>query len=175
MRFSLFYKITLAFLICMGQAIAGIPDNYNPIPIDPPFSFSERLIDLTPAIAKAKKDGKPILIYMGAQDCPPCKQYEQFLEKNHKALASTYESLVVVDVRSWLKGPKLVFQVADKRYSLDEFKAAVGDGNRSYTWPYWWLITPDLRQLKQLPRGSKYYLEVEQHKNLFRVENIPAK
>lgn len=100
MQFSSFYKTTLAFVTCIGQAIAGIPDNYSPIAIEPPFSFSERLIDLTPAITKAKRDGKPILIYMGAQDCPPCKQYEQFLEQNHSALASTYESLVVVDVRS---------------------------------------------------------------------------
>lgn len=170
MRFAWIPKTSAALLMCIGQALAGIPDNYHPIPIEPPFSFSERLIDLTPALSKAKKEGKPLLIYMGAQDCPPCKEYERFLEQNHHTLASTYESLVVVDVRSWLKGPKLVFQVTDKRYTLEEFKAAVGDINKTYTWPYWWLINPDLRQLKQLPRGSKNYLEVELHKNLFRIE-----
>lgn len=162
--------LILLFIFSL-TAKAGIPESYKPVAIEPPFSFSERLIDLTYAISKAKSEGKHLLIYMGAQDCPPCKQYEHFLEQNRNALASTYEQLIVVDVRSWLKGPKLVFQIGDKRYSLEEFKTTVGDVNKNYTWPYWWLISSELRQIKQLPRGSKYYLEIDQHKNLFRIDN----
>jgi len=149
--------------------MADIPDSYKPIVIKPPFSMSERLIDLTPILEKAKSDHKPILLYMGAQDCPPCREYEQFLVRHQSELAAAYEPWTVVEVRTWLRGPKVIFQSGDQRYSIVEFKAALGDKNKVFTWPYWWLISPDMRQIKQLPQGSKHFLDVDNQKALLRV------
>src|SRR5688572_26858746 len=117
----------MAACLCSGIAMAEIPDSYKPIVIKPPFSMSDRLIDLTPILEKAKSDHKPILLYMGAQDCPPCREYEQFLVRHQSELAAAYEPWMVVEVRTWLRGPKLIFQSGDQRYSVVEFKAALGD------------------------------------------------
>jgi len=161
--------VLLASIVCSPFVAAEIPESYKPAVIKPPFSMSERLIDLTPVLEKAKSEGKPILLYMGAQDCPPCRQYEQFLSHHQSELAAVYAPWMVVDVRSWLKGPKLIFRAGDKRYTLDEFKAVIGDKNKVFTWPYWWAITPELRQIRQFPQGSKHFLDVENQKVLLRV------
>lgn len=158
-----------ALLLGNPLAYADIPDSYIPVVIDP-FGFNERLIDLTAVTARAKTEGRPILLYMGAKDCPPCRDYEQFLIKHRNPLGGTYSPLLLVEVRSWLKGPKLVLKVADKRYSLQEFKVLVGDGNKVFSWPYWWLLSADLRQIKQLPVGASHYLDVERHKALLRFD-----
>ena len=159
----------LVACLCSQIAVAGIPDGYKLIVIRPPFSLTERVVDLTPVIKKARSEGKPILLYMGAQDCPPCRRYEAFLKEHQSELASVYERLTLVEVRSWIEGPKLVFRTENRRYSVSEFKATLGDTNKGFTWPYWWLISQDLRQIRQLPQGSKHYLDVENHKRLLQL------
>ncbi len=163
-------SLFMAACLCSQIVVADIPDSYKPVVIEPPFSFGERLIDLTLVIKKAISEGKPILLYMGAQDCPPCRQYEQFLIQHRSEVAAAYEPLMLVEVRSWLKGPQIVFQAGDRRFSLTEFKAVLGDKNKVFTWPYWWLISPDLKQIKQLPQGSSHYLTVDNHNLLLRID-----
>ena len=154
--------------------MADIPDSYQPIVIKPPFSLSERLVDLTPILEKAKADRRPILLYMGAQDCPPCREYERFLAQHQAELLAAYAPWTVVEVRTWLKGPKLVFLAGGQRYSVVEFKAAVGDQNKIFSWPYWWLISADMRQIKQLPQGSQHFLDVDRHKMWLQIGKPPA-
>jgi thiol-disulfide isomerase/thioredoxin len=147
--------ILLAASLYGGITNADFPDAYKAHVIKPPFSMSERVVDLTPALERARVQGKPILLYMGAQDCPPCRQYEQFLVQNQNELSAMYDRWLVVEVRSRLREP-------------------VGDSNKVYSWPYWWLITPELRQIRQLPQGSKHFLNLDRHKKFLQPNQPPS-
>jgi thiol-disulfide isomerase/thioredoxin len=159
--------ICLLLLACFQSAHAEIPDTYQPVVIKPPFSFTERRIDLTPALLQARQLNKPVLVYLGATDCPPCKTYTAFLEKHQEAMRPTLASVVLVDIRTWLKGPKLVFQIDGQSFTPAEFKAHVGDAHASLVFPSWWLLDPvSTRQLRQMPRGAGEFVKLESHTQL---------
>jgi len=102
----------LGLLFFFIQSVhAEIPDAYQPLVIKPAFSFTERRVDLTPALLQARRLNKPLLVYLGAYDCPPCKRYTGFLENHVEAMRPALDAVVVLDIRTWLKGPKLVFQI----------------------------------------------------------------
>jgi thiol-disulfide isomerase/thioredoxin len=166
-------KLSFVFvllIVCVEAAEARFPDSYKAIAIEPPFSFTERLIDLTPAIARAKTEEKPLFVHLGAKDCPPCRAYGEFLEQHRSDLEPIFRKVLIVDIRTWLKGPALIFKIEDRRYTLDEFKKLVGDKTDRFSYPYYWLLSPELKQIKQLPRGSNHYLSVESHKKLLALD-----
>lgn len=138
---------------CLSAA-AQIPDSYRPMVIEPPLSLSARVIDLTPAVDRARREGKPLYLYLGARDCPPCKAYTGFLQANREALQPAFDQVVVADVRTWLRGPALVFKIGEQHYTAAEFKALVGDVNQGLSYPSYWLLTPQLRQVRQFPKGG---------------------
>jgi|SRR6185369_1235854 len=157
-------KIFFFALLFLAQAAqAEIPEAFHPIVVKPPFSFTERVFDLTPAFAKAKAKNMPLLIYLGAADCPPCKDYTRFLETHEKELVPVFAKFVVVDIRTWLRGGKLVFQIGEHKYSDIEFKNLIGDVKHDRFYPDWWLLTPEARQVRQLPSGSSNFLDVKNH------------
>ena len=159
----------LMLLSLASSAGAKVPQAYQAIAVEAPFSFSERMFDLTEAVALARKEQKPLYIYVGAADCPPCRAYEIFLQQHHAELAAAFGKVVLVDLRTWLRGPDIYIKVDQIRYSLQEFKALVGDKNRSWSYPYFWLLQPTLVKVKQLPRGSANYLSVEQQLEILRI------
>ena len=161
--------LLLALCLLTTAAGAAIPDVFQPVVVTPPFSFSTRLIDLTPAFEKAKQGNRPILIYLGAADCPPCKNYSQFLEAHKAELQGPLSEVVLVDIRTWLKGPALTFQIYDRRYSVSEFLRRTGDTRRWASYPWWWLLDSDGVQIRQLPTDSSAFLTVEGHKRLIAV------
>lgn len=57
----------LSLVFFVQVAHAEIPQDFQPLVVKPPFSFSERVADLTPAFEKAKQLNKPMLIYLGAE------------------------------------------------------------------------------------------------------------
>jgi hypothetical protein len=68
------------------------------------------------------------------------------------------------DLRTWLKGPDLYFVAGDRKYSFAEFQTVVGDrSRRKPAYPYFWLLTPDLRA-KELPRGTQLFKSVDEHR-----------
>ena len=143
----MFRLLVFALALWALHARAEIPEEYQPIIIKPPFSFSERLIDLSVAVEKANSDNKALYIYLGAEDCPPCRTYKNFLFENRSALKEAFDNVILVDIRTWLKGPTLIFKVGEKKYSFAEFNALVGDNNKSLSYPYFWFISPTLKQL----------------------------
>jgi hypothetical protein len=161
-------KIACCLLFVWFQSVqAEIPNAYQPLVIKPPFSFTERRIDLTPALLQARQQKKPLLVYLGAYDCPPCKTYTAFLENHLEAMRPTLASVVVVDIRTWLKGPKLVFEIDGQSFTPGEFKAHVGDAHTSLVFPSWWLLDPaSTRQLRQMPRGAGEFVKLESHTQL---------
>lgn len=162
-----FFCLTLLFM--MRGAIAEIPEAYKPMVITAPFSLSERVFNLTPAFEKAKQLNKPVLVYFGAADCPPCKDYGVFLNKSQVELMPAFSNYVVVDVRTWLRGSKLLFQINDQKYSTAEFKERIGDTNKTLTYPTWWLLNADGKQLKQMPQGTTSYTDIASHIRLLKI------
>jgi hypothetical protein len=159
----------MAFAAFVLQALhvgAEIPAAYAPMPVEAPFAFSERTFDLTPALERARAEGKLLFVYLGAKNCGFCKEYEIFLTRNREALAPAYSQLVVADIRTWLTGPDVYLQVGKRKYSFKEFNALVGDGNGKLTYPRFWLVTADMKPARKLPSGSRFYRDVEEHKKL---------
>lgn len=166
MRFFLLINV-----LCLSAQLvfAEIPDAFQPLIVKPPFSFSERLVDLTPAFERAKQRNKPMLIYLGAADCGPCKKYTLFLDQHKDELLGPLADVVLVDIRTWLRGPDLKFQVYDKKYTVDEFVAGTGDSRRCDGYPWWWFLNPDGKQVRQLPKGSRHFASVESHIRLIKI------
>jgi Thioredoxin-like len=159
----------VALAILPGIACGEIPSDYLPLVVEAPFSLSERVFDLTQAIAQARSHNKPLFIYVGAADCGPCREYKSFLVKNRTDLQAAFSRVTVVDVRTWLKGPPIKFRVAQDLYSFADFKVLTGDKNIPLVYPYHWLLSPDLRQIRQLPLGSAGYMSVETHTALLQL------
>lgn len=110
-------------------------------------------------------------VYLGAEDCLPCREYTKFLSANRPALEEAFSTVIVVDIRTWLKGPPLIFKVGEKRFSFAAFNALVGDSNTFLTYPYFWFISPaTLKQSKQLPRGAHNYSHVAKQLDILRVQ-----
>lgn len=159
------FAAALALLAChvSNVAYATIPDEFNPLVVEAPFSFFVREFDLTGAFLKARSENKPMFIYLDAWDCPPCKEYAEFLRKNVVALKPYFDRVVTVDIRTSLRGSALSFKIHDRNYSFEEFKVLVGDRNEGLAFPYFWLISPAGRQVKQLPRGARNYTDLGRH------------
>lgn len=151
------------------SAKAGIPDVYSPVVVEAPFSLRERVFDLMPAIESARKTGQPLFIYLGAKDCPPCIQYKNFLASHRAELKDAFSEVVVVDIRTWLRGPTMYVKVDDKRLTFNQFKTLVGDTSKTLVFPSFWILSPELKQIKALPSGVKDFLNVNQHLELLKV------
>lgn len=165
-------KIAILVFFCLmhSATFAGIPDDFQPIVIEPPFSFSKRVLDLTLAVEESKKQKKLILLYLGAKDCPPCRAYERFLEKNTSEMKPILSNFIVADIRTWLKGPEIIIKLGEVEKPLKQFRLEIGD-NRSGLWyPTWWLLDSDLKQAKQIPSGSARFLSVQGHKEVLKLE-----
>ncbi len=161
--------ITLLIGIFVLSAQAAIPDDYSPVVVEAPFSLRERVFDLTPALEAAKKTGKSMVIYLGATDCPPCLQYTKFLASHRSELKEAFSQVVVVDIRTWLRGPTMYLRVNDKRLTFNQFKTLVGDASKTLVFPSFWLLSPELKQLKELPPGIKDFLSVSQHLEILKM------
>jgi thioredoxin-related protein len=163
--------VALAFALfaLSTPLMAKIPDIYQPFVVTAKLSFSERRFDLTEAVKHARATGKPLLIYVGAEDCPPCKQFSTFLIENVASLKDPIANVVVVDIRTWLRGPKIVFAIGSREFSTAEFKAMTGDSRQEFTFPYFWFVDSELRQVKQLPVGSSNYMSVDRLRELIVV------
>ena len=162
------YLIIAIALLLATLARADIPDDYQPVIVRSPYSFTQRLFDLTPAFRLARQTNKPLLVYLGASDCPPCVDYSRFLESHKQEMKPVFEGLVLVDIRTWLRGARPVFRIDERDYSADEFKALIGDERKGLYYPSWWLLTPEGRELRPLPRDEALYTSVESHRRLLR-------
>jgi len=163
-------KILLLLKLSLFSSVvfAGIPSEYNAIQVKSPSSFTERVFDLTKAIDKAKSENKNLFIYLGAEDCPPCKEYEFFLRKNHAQLREDFSKLIIVDIKTWLRGPKIFVKINDEKIFINDFKERIGDKTKSVLFPSYWIIDNELKMIRQLPQGNTEFLDVERHRRLIR-------
>jgi len=160
-------SLLMGFGVLCAQA--AIPAPYSPVVVEAPFSLRERVFDLMPALESARQTGKPLFIYLGAADCPPCLQYQRFLASHRAELQDAFSAVVVVDIRTWLRGPPMYLKFDDKRMTFNQFKTWVGDSSKTLVFPSFWLLSPQLKPLKQLPSGIDGYLSVKQHLEILRI------
>ncbi len=142
-------------------AHADMPARYEAMRVTAPFAFTERVFDLTAALKIGRELDKPVFVYFGASNCPPCQDYESFLRKNESVLLPLFHRVVSVEMKTSLRGPDIWIALDGKRYSLGEFKASIGDKNTGLSYPTFWLLGANGRQLRQLPRGVSRYTSVE--------------
>ena len=83
--------------------------------------------------------------------------------QNLAQLKPHFDKVVLIDIRTTLRGSKLSFKIHDLSYSFQEFKYLVGDNNAVMAFPSYWLISPAGRQVKQLPHGNVDYTMLETH------------
>ncbi len=160
-------SVLIGFFVLSSQA--AIPDDYGPVVVEAPFSLRERVFDLMPAIESSRKTGKPLFIYLGATDCPPCLQYKRFLATHRSELKDAFSEFVVVDIRTWLRGPSMYLKIGDKRLTFQQFKTLVGDTSKTLIFPSFWILSPEVKQLKQLPSGVTDFLNVSQHLEMLKI------
>ena len=164
-----FYILLFTFLIPqVGHTV--IPEEYNPMVIKAPFSLSERVFDLNPAIQKAQAENKNLFIRLGGMDCPPCREYDLFLYQNRSSLKEDFSKVIVIDIQTWIQGPRIFLIVNGERIPLNEFKQRIGDKNTALFYPTFWYLNPGLQQIRQAPRGNTEFLSIEKHRHFLRSE-----
>lgn len=163
---SRYWPLT-ALVLALGTAgaFAEIPAAYAPIVLRAaPDSASERVFDLTPAFERARQRRRAVLIYLGASDCPPCQRYSRFLSEHERELRPVLDRVVLVDVRTSIRGPRPSFVFDGRKFSTLEFKALMGNADPGLAYPTWWLVNAEGRQIKPLPRGVAQFLEVGRYR-----------
>lgn len=163
-----------AALLPLGATAAGIPAAYAPIVVEPAGAPARYEFDLTAALARARRDGKRLYLYLGASDCPYCRRYEAFLDRHAAALAPQFaEKYLVVDLRSALSATSgvLRFRVGERSWSYAEFNRSIGDERaRLLVYPSVWLLDADLRPLMQMPAGTGTFETVDEQIEILRLE-----
>lgn len=144
---------------------AGLPAAYSPMVVEPAASPGRTEFDLRPMLARAKRENKRIYMYLGANDCPYCRRYENFLGKNAGELVPHFKPWIVVDLRSSLSTTQgqLFFRVGDKSLAYVDFQNAIGDERaRMLVYPSVWLFDPQMKPLMSMPAGTGTFETVEE-------------
>lgn len=162
----------LATLLAM-PAQAGIPAPYAPIVIQPVGAPARAEFDLTAVLARARRENKWLYVYLGASDCPYCRKYEAFLEKNAVELVPHFSKYIVVDLRSSLSvtTDALFIRIADTSRPYVEFQKSIGDERtRTVVYPSVWLLDGKPKPLMQMPAGTGTFQTVAEQLEILRLE-----
>lgn len=158
-------SLALAIALIAAGAAAEIPGNYAPIVLRAnPDSAVERVFDLAPAFERARHQKRAVLIYVGASDCPPCQLYTRFLTERERDMRPVLEKVVLVDVRTTMRGPRPTFLFDGHKFTTLEFKRFIGNSDAGLAYPTWWLLNAEGRQIRPLPRGVVHFLDVERYR-----------
>ena len=150
---------------------AWIPDELDPVIVESNLSIRDmgRVVDLSEAFSQAAREHKPMFVYLDAEDCPMCRKYNRYIIDNLARYQQLFKPYVVVDIRTTMNWIPQIFRIDGKDYSFDEFKQLVGDDNKFLTYPYFWILGPDRKQLKQLPIGVFGNRDIEKHAEWLRI------
>lgn len=160
-----------AFLAMPAQA--GIPAPFAPVVIQPVGAPGRAEFDLTTVLARARRESKWLYVYLGASDCPYCRKYEAFLEKNAAELVPHFSKYIVVDLRSSLSvtTDSLFIRIADTSRPYVEFQKSIGDERtRTVVYPSVWLLDGKPKPLMQMPAGTGTFQTVAEQLEILRLE-----
>ncbi|NJD36268.1 MAG: thioredoxin family protein [Betaproteobacteria bacterium] len=154
-------------------AQAGIPAPFAPVVIQPVGAPGRAEFDLTAVLERARRENKWLYVYLGASDCPYCRKYEAFLEKNAVELVPHFSRYIVVDLRSSLSvtTDALFIRIADTSRPYVEFQKSIGDERtRTVVYPSVWLLDGKPKPLMQLPAGTGTFQTVAEQLEILRLE-----
>ncbi len=147
-------------------AVAGVPKPYGAMVVEPTVTPGRSEFDLTPALARARREGKWLYVYLGATDCPYCRKYEAFLEQNATELVPHFaKKYLVVDLRSALSvtAKQLYVKVGTTSLPYAEFQNSLGDERaRMLVYPSVWLLDGTPKPLMQMPAGAGTFQTVDE-------------
>jgi hypothetical protein len=146
----------LALAAARSQAL-GVPAAYAPIVVRPSVDAERSEFDLTAALARAQREHKRLYVYLGAHDCPFCRRYEAFLDKNAAELLPHFKPYLIVDLRSSLatSAQRLYIRVGARSLPYAEFQKSINDERaRMLVYPSVWLFDARLKPLMQMPAGT---------------------
>ena len=115
-----------AWVLTTPVAIAGIPAAYAPIVVGPVGTPQRYEFDLTAALRRAQRERKRLYVYLGADNCPFCRKYEAFLQRNASELAPHFaKDYLVVDLRSTLaaQASRLYLRIGEVNLPLRRISA----------------------------------------------------
>ncbi len=162
-------------LLLPVTAAAGIPAPYAPLVIEPAGAPARAEFDLSAALARARSENKRLYVYLGASDCPYCRKYEAFLDRNAAALVPHFvaEKYLVVDLRSALSitARQLYIRIGNRSLPYADFQRAIGDERaRMLVYPSVWLFDADAKPLMQMPAGTGTFQTVPEQLEILRLE-----
>jgi thiol-disulfide isomerase/thioredoxin len=157
-----------------ASAQAAFPARYGPTAIQPTGTPQRWEFDLGAALARAARENKRLYVYLGASDCPFCRRYEAFLERNADALVAPFaKDYIVYDLRSSLaaRQEKLFFRIGGRVLSYAEYMHSLGDEReRQLVYPSVWLLDPAGKPLMQMPAGTGTFETVPEQLEILRLE-----
>lgn len=163
----------LAGVALAAQAV-GMPARYAPTEIQPSGTPQRYEFDLTTAIERARRERKRLYLYLSASDCPFCRKYEAFLEKNAAELAPHFaKDWIVFEMRANLsiQADRLWFRVGDKALPYADFMRTLGDERaRQLVYPSVWLLDGQGKPLMQMPAGTGTFETVPEQLEILRLE-----
>lgn len=155
-------------------AVAGLPSAYAPIVIEPAGAPARCEFDLTAALARARREHRRLYVYLGASDCPYCRKYEAFLDRNAKVLVPEFAAqYIVVDLRSALSvtANLLYIRIGNRTLPYADFQRSIGDERaRMLVYPSVWLLDQDALPLMQMPAGTGTFQTVAEQLEILRLE-----
>jgi thiol-disulfide isomerase/thioredoxin len=161
-------------LLAAPAAWAGVPAPYAARVVQPSGAPDRFEFDLSPALAEAKARHKRLYVYLGATDCPFCRRYEAFLDKNASELVPHFaKDWIVVDLRSKLSvhADKLYLRTGMRSLAYADFMRAIGDERaRQLVYPSVWLFDADAKPLMQMPAGTGTFETVPEQLEILRLE-----
>ncbi len=172
-------RVLLCLLLCVGSAwplaaSAVFPAPYQPLVVKPSGGPERFEFDLTAALAQAKAQNKRLYVYLGASDCPYCRKYEAFLNKNASELVPHFaKDYLVVDLQSQLSANanKLFVRVGNSSLPYADFQRSIGDERaRQLVYPSVWLLDGKAKPLMQMPAGTGTFETVSEQLEILRLE-----
>lgn len=162
------------WLAATATALAGIPANYAPTVIQPSGTPQRYEFDLTAALRRAQQEKKRLYVYLGANDCPFCRKYEAFLQRNAETLAPHFaKDYLVIDLRSSLsvQADRLYFRIGASSLAYADFMRSINDERvRQLVYPSVWLFDGRAKPLMQMPAGTGTFETVPEQLEILRLE-----
>jgi thiol-disulfide isomerase/thioredoxin len=156
------------------SASAAFPLAYKPLVVTPTGGPERFEFDLTAALAQAQRQNKRLYVYLGASDCPFCRRYEAFLNKNATELVPHFaKDYLVVDLQSQLaaNAAKLFLRIGNSSLPYADFQRSIGDERvRQLVYPSVWLFDGKAKPLMQMPAGTGTFETVSEQLEILRLE-----
>jgi hypothetical protein len=178
MRHLLLLASVAAATFAASGAWAVVPAAYEAMVLQPqpqpqPLDAGAMAFDLSPAVERARREGRRIYLYLGAHDCPYCKRYEAFLDAHAAELKPHFAPYLFVELRGALTvtAQHLHFKLAGRVQPYAEFMRSLGDERATrLVYPTVWLLDAQPKPLMQMPAGAGTFMTVPEQIEVLQLQ-----